>query len=99
MWEKEKVWNPSTCPCENGKYLESIIDDSVVICDKIKEVTKTVPIKAITKKTFPTNFNIEKITCKIENRKFIYFTHHFLITVSLLAIISIYYCIIRHWPK
>ena len=31
--EKEHVWNPSTCTCENGKYLESIFDDSVITCD------------------------------------------------------------------
>ena len=24
--EKDYIWNPSTCSCENGKYLASIID-------------------------------------------------------------------------
>ena len=24
--EKDYIWNPSTCGCENGKYLASIID-------------------------------------------------------------------------
>ena len=28
------MWNPSTCSCENGKYLVSITDDSVITCDK-----------------------------------------------------------------
>ena len=28
------IWNPSTCTCGNGKYLESIINDSVVTCDE-----------------------------------------------------------------
>ena len=27
---KDYIWNPSTCTCENGKYLESIIGDSVI---------------------------------------------------------------------
>ena len=33
--EKEYVWNPSTCNCENGKYLASIMDDSAIICDEV----------------------------------------------------------------
>ena len=33
--EKDCVWNPSTCNCENGKYLASIIVDSVIICDEV----------------------------------------------------------------
>ena len=28
--ERDYVWNPSTCSCENGKYLASIMDDSVI---------------------------------------------------------------------
>ena len=33
--EKDYVQNPSTCNCENGKYLASIIDDSPIICDEV----------------------------------------------------------------
>ena len=33
MCENDYVWNPSPCTCKNGKYLESIIDDSVGGCD------------------------------------------------------------------
>ena len=33
--EKCYIWNPATCNCENGKYLESIMDDSVITCDEI----------------------------------------------------------------
>ena len=29
--EKDYVWNPAACSCENGKYLESIMDDSSVM--------------------------------------------------------------------
>ena len=35
--EKDFVWNPATCNCENGKYLASIMDDSAIICDEIVE--------------------------------------------------------------
>ena len=34
MCAKYYIWNPSTCTCGNGKYLESIINDSVVTCDE-----------------------------------------------------------------
>ena len=35
MCKKNYICNLSTCTYENGKYLGSIIDDSVIICDKI----------------------------------------------------------------
>ena len=35
------VWNPSTGSCENGKYLASIMDDSMIICDEIIDVKET----------------------------------------------------------
>ena len=36
--------------CEIGKYIESIINDSMIItCDEITEVTKTIPTKTIPK--------------------------------------------------
>ena len=28
--EKYYIWNPATCSCENGKYLASSTDDSVI---------------------------------------------------------------------
>ena len=37
--EKDYIWNPATCSCENGKYLASIIDDSVIMCYEIIEET------------------------------------------------------------
>ena len=41
--EKYYIWNPATSSCENGKYLASIIDDSVITCDEIiEEETKAV---------------------------------------------------------
>ena len=37
--EKDYIWNPVTCSCENG----NIIDDSVISRNEIIEETKTVP--------------------------------------------------------
>ena len=57
--KKDYNWNSSTCICENCKYLKSIIDESVIVWDEIKNaadsatnvtnnistnVTSTVPI-------------------------------------------------------
>ena len=44
------IWNPGTCTCKNGKYLESIIGDPVAICDEIMEVTITVPAKTFSRR-------------------------------------------------
>ena len=38
--KKNYIWNSATCSCENGKYLASIIDDSVITCDEVREETK-----------------------------------------------------------
>ena len=40
--EKDYIWNPAVCSCKNGIYLASIIEDSVITCDKIIKETKTV---------------------------------------------------------
>ena len=74
MW-KDCVWNPSTCNCENGKYLASILDDSVIICDEI--------IYAEEK-----TLNEKNITCKTQN--FYILLTFLLITITLLIGVSIY---------
>ena len=38
--EKDCIWNPGTCSCQNGKYLASIMDDSAITCDEIIEEPK-----------------------------------------------------------
>ena len=42
VFEKKYIWNPATCSYENDKYLASVIDDSVITCDKVIDRTKTV---------------------------------------------------------
>ena len=75
MW-KDYIWNPATCSCENGKYLASMMDDSVIICDKVINVDNK------------TNFIEKKATCKTQN---LYILLAFLlITVALWITVSIY---------
>ena len=33
--EKDYIWNPAPCNCKNGKYLASIIDNSVITVIKL----------------------------------------------------------------
>ena len=44
---KDYIWNPATCSCEKSKYLASIINDSVIICEEIIKETKTIPTKIL----------------------------------------------------
>ena len=82
MREKYCIWNPNTCTCENGKYLESIIGASVNTCDEIIIVAKTVSIKTITKKRRIYCFNkFNEKKGNLSNRKFLYFTYFLLITI------------------
>ena len=34
------IWIPATCSCKNGKFVGSIIYDSVITCDENVEKTK-----------------------------------------------------------
>ena len=64
--KKDYIWNPSTCSSENGKYLASIIDDSVFPCSEIIDAEA---------KTIAKNFNEKKY--KLWNERFLYFTYLF----------------------
>ena len=56
--EKGYTWHPSTCSCENGKYLVITIENSVITYDEIindadsisTNITSTVSKTFITKK-------------------------------------------------
>ena len=55
--QKDYIWNPSTCICENGKYLASIMDDSAIMCDEVNKETKAIPA----------NLNEKKVIFKTQN--------------------------------
>ena len=59
--EEDYVCNPVTCNCEKTKYLASIVDDSMIICDEvIKSYNEEI-------KTIPTNFNEKKVICNTQS--------------------------------
>ena len=35
LCRKKYIWNRATCSCKSGKYLASIINDSLITCDEI----------------------------------------------------------------
>ena len=75
--EKDYIWNPATCSCENGKYLASITDNSMTACDEIIEETGTVT----------TNFNDKNVICTTKN---LYNLFAFLlITIALLLVFTV----------
>ena len=54
--EKDYVWIPATCNCENGKYLARIKNDSESTCDEV--------IESYNKEQ---NFDKKEETCKMQN--------------------------------
>ena len=84
MCKKDYIWNPATCSYEDGKYLTSFIDNSIITCDEIIEETKSVPI----------NSNEQNATRKI--KKSLFLVDFLIITIALLIAVCIYYCLIKH---
>ena len=41
------IWNSARCICENGKYLKTTIDDSVITCDEIIDATDSLSTNVI----------------------------------------------------
>ena len=72
MCEKGYTWDSAICSYENGEFVRSIIDNSLITFDKIKEDTKSVP----------TNFNNKKVTNRTE--KILYFTSLFIVYYSII---------------
>ena len=89
--EKDYVWNPAICNCENGQFLASIMDDSVIKCDKVIESYE----EEIN--TIPTNFNEKNVTRK--TKSFYVLLAFLLITIALLITVSIYCYLIKYRVK
>ena len=69
--KKDYTWNSAPCSCENGKYLESFFNNSVIMSDKL--IDAAAASCDYTRKTVPTI--TVNITCSNEflylNRIFI----------------------------
>ena len=83
--EKGYIWNPATCSWKNGKYLASIIDNSVITCEEVRDA-EAKPYGEETKAT-AANFNEKIAICK--TKKLYILLASLLITIPLLlAVIS-----------
>ena len=91
MCKKDYSFNSSKYICDNNKYLESIVDKSVTLCDEIINVTDSVStnvtntIAEIVMSTVPINFDDKKVRYKMD----CYILHTFLLVIILLFIIAI----------
>ena len=104
MYVKKIVLNPGTCNCENKKYLVSIMDDSVTICDEFIDEDAGVEAKSndeaksnnakLSPKDSKTNFNQNKATWK--KQKFYVSLAFLLSTIALLIAVSIYCYLIQY---
>ena len=85
---KSYIWNPATCICESGKYLQSIIDNSLIMCDEITNAVHSESANVISAVSI--NSDDKKVRCKVD----CYILHAVLLVIILLfkiAIISYYY--------
>ena len=55
---KYYILNPAICRCKKGKYLASIIDNSIITCGEIIYTTKNVPTKSVLEKSISVNLYI-----------------------------------------
>ena len=86
--KKDYSWNPSTCICENSKYLKSNVDNSVIASDEIISVMDIVSIKVTS--TIATNvMSTASVNCHGKKGKDCYILHTVLSAIRLLLIIII----------
>ena len=55
-YQKDYIWNPASCSCENVKYLASTIDDSVITSDEVVNDAESVSAN------IPTNVSSNALT-------------------------------------
>ena len=93
-YKKDYSWNPSTCICENSKYLKSIANTSVIACDDIVSVMDIVSTKMTNTRATNVSINChtKKVRCKID----CYILHMVLLAIIKLLIVTI---ICYHYEK
>ena len=85
--KKDYIWNPSTCSCENGKYLASIIECSAIMYDELIETDDAEKKKLMKRKQFVKTENLYILLAFL------------LISVGLLIPGSIYCYLKKHRGK
>ena len=83
------------CTYENGKYVESIIDNSVIMCDEITDLVQSATLATTKQQNNKNRFN-KKCFNKKHLNKFLYFIHLLLITLVLLIAVNFYCYLIKY---
>ena len=97
LCQKDYVWNLAICSCGNEKYLASVMDDSAIICDEVRDADAEAESNDRETKTVPINFDEKKSTCKIQN--FYILFAFLLITRALVVAVNIYCDLIKYQAK
>ena len=74
--KKGYFWKPSTCICENNKYLISIVDTSLIKCNEIVSVVDIVSTKITN--VVATNVSINSDDRKGRSKNDCYILHSFI---------------------
>ena len=85
--------NIFTCSCKNGKYLASIIVNSVIMCNEIIDADAEAKSCNEETKTVKLNFNEKNSISK--TKKFYILLAFLLISIALLIAVSIYCFLIK----
>ena len=92
--KKGYFWKPSTCICENNKYLISIVDTSLIKCDEIVSVVDIVSTKITN--VVATNVSINSDDRKGDIKMIAIFCIVLLVIILLLIITIICYHFAKH---
>ena len=95
-FKKDYNWNPSTCICENGKYLKIITDTSVTECDEIIIVMGNVSTKRTTITNITRTASINCHSIKVRDCNIL---HAVLLGIILLLIFLLLFAIIMKNKK
>ena len=88
--KKDYALYPAICTWVNHKYSGSIIDSSLIICDKVIEETKTVPKKVPQQELFWKSTSTKSIPANSTSTDFYILSTLLFITIAVLITVSIY---------
>ena len=87
MWVQCEC-NPNTCICENSRYLKSIADTLIILCDEIINGTDSVStnvantISTNVMSTVWINFDDKNVTCEKSNYSHYFISNYMLVNNS-----------------
>ena len=98
LCKKDYSWTSRTCICENDKYLKSIADTLVILCDEIIWITYIMSTNGA--HAISINMSTNSDDKKVRYKMNCYILHMIFLVLTLLVIIAItcYHCA-KHWSE